>query len=104
MNRRTRLLIQANRDFQDLGVRTILNDTRKGKLNNGADLSLNSGATSTTISDELITTLSVIHFTAGTQEAAQKPLWYSSTEQGRVIINHASTSTSDVAYFYTVVG
>lgn len=104
-HRRIRRLIKANQNFQDIDVRTILNETRKGKTNNVGELYLSKDASSTTISDDLITTISQIIPTARTAEAAAKlsTLWYSSTEDGRVILNHASTSTSIVMYDYSVV-
>lgn len=98
--RRIRRLLQANMQFNGLDARTIINDFGKGKLNNVDDMRLRKDGTSTTISDELITTMSMIVWSAKDAEAAAKSnsIWYSSTEKGRVILNHASTSTSVVMY------
>lgn len=105
-HRRIRPYIQANKDFQDINVRTILNDSRKGKLNCVGEISLTKDATATSISDDLITTISALFFTAKTSEAASKlnTLWYSATSEGLVVLNHASTSTSTVMYDFIVIG
>lgn len=103
-HRRIRRYIKANQNFQDIDVRTILNDTRKGKLNNVGEITLTKDSTSTSISDDLITTISAIFFTAKTAEAAAKlnTIWYSSTSEGVMVLNHASTSTSTVMYDFCV--
>jgi hypothetical protein len=98
--RRIRRLLQANMKFEGLDAQTILNEGLRGKLNNVDDLRLRKDGTSTTISDALITTISMIVWSAKDAEAAAKSnsIWYSSTEKGRVILNHTSTSTSTVMY------
>lgn len=103
-HRRIRRLLQANMKFDGLDARTILNEGLKGKLNNVDDLTLRHNAGSTTISDELITTMSMVIWSAKNAEAAaaSNTIWYSSTEKGRVILNHFSTSTSTVMYDYCV--
>lgn len=103
--RRIRRLLQANMLFNGLDARTILNDGLKGKTNNVDSLFLRKDGTSTTISDDLITTISMIDWSPKDAQAAAylTTMWYSSTEKGRVILNHASTSTSTVAYDYKVV-
>lgn len=104
-HRRIRRLLQANMKFDGLDARTILNEGLKGKTNNVDEFFLRHNAGSTTISDELITTMSMIDWSPKDAQAAAyvTSMWYSSTEKGRVILNHASTSTSTVAYDYKVV-
>lgn len=105
-HRRIRPFIQANMDMNDIRARTIVNEMVKGKTNNVGEVTLRKGGTSTTISDQLITVLSMLDWSAKSPTAASyyMTLWYSSTEDGRVILNHVSTSASDAIFDYSVIG
>lgn len=104
-HRRIRRYIQANKNFQDIDVRTILNNAIRGKLNVVGEFSLVKDATRTTISDDLITTISYIDWTPKSAAAASHgtTIFYSATEEHRVILQHASTSTSTLLYDFIVL-
>jgi len=105
-HRRIRRMLQANMKFEGLDAQTILNEAIRGKLNNVNEVYLRKDGTSTPISDDLISTNSMLNWSARDAVAASyiNTLWYSSTENGRVILNHVSTSTSTVLYDFMVVG
>lgn len=101
---RARLEIQANQKFEDIRTRTILNETRRGKLNNGGEVTLTANAATTTLSDDLITTNSVILLqpTTANAAAALATTYFSTPTQGSVTINHANNAQSDKTFKYTV--
>jgi hypothetical protein len=101
---RERPLIQANDRFDDIKVRTQLNETRKGRLNNGGSFTLAANATQTTVSDGIVTTNSVILAMAETSEARDKPVYIPRTTivNGSFVAQHASTSNSACSYSYGV--
>lgn len=101
---RARLEIQANQKFEDIRTRTVLNETRRGKLNNGGEVTLTANAATTTLTDALITTNSVILLSPQTANAsaALASTYFSAPVQGSVTINHANNAQSDKTFKYTV--
>lgn len=101
---RERPLIQANDKFDDIKVRTVLNDTRKGRTNNGGSFTLAANATSTTVSDGIVTTNSVVLAMAETSEARDKPVYIprATILDGSFVAQHASTSNSACSFSYGV--
>lgn len=105
-HRRIRQLLQANMPMESIQARTVINETIKGRLNNVSEFYLRHNGANTTLSDDLITTISMIKWSPRDAVAASyvTSMWYSSTENGRVIMNHVSTSTSTVLFDYCVIG
>jgi hypothetical protein len=102
--RRIRRMLQANMKFEGLDAQTILNNTIRGKLNCTGSVTLKANQGTTTISDELITTLSVVAFQPlSTNAKLEGQPGYSSTENGRVIVDHANNAQTDRTYNYTVL-
>ena len=101
---RQRLTLQANAKFEELRTRTILNDTQRGRTNNGGLFTLAANATTTTISDDIVTTNTVVLAMAETPEARDKPVNIprATILAGSFVVQHASTSNSNCSYSYTV--
>lgn len=101
---RARLEIQANQKWENLATRTVVNETRRGRTNNGAEITLTNGATSTTVTDDLVTTNSVIHITPETANARGANVYIprNTITQGQYVVQHASLSTTDCTFMVTV--
>ncbi len=101
---RSRLEVQANQRWEDLKTRTVMNETRRGKTNNGSEITLTNGATSTTVDDDLVSTNSVIHLDPETQNAAAVRYWIprATITQGQYIVQHPSLSVADCTFMATV--
>lgn len=101
---RQRPILTANARFEELRTRTTLNETQRGRLNNGGSFTLAANATQTTVSDDIVTTNSVILAMAETAEARDKPIYVPRTTilAGSFVAQHASTSNSACSFSYTV--
>lgn len=101
---RERLKLQANQRFEDIRTRTFMNEVRDGKLNNGGEVTLTANSATTTLTDSLITTNSVILLMPMTANAAVAlgGLYFSAPAAGSVVINHANNAQTDRTYKYTV--
>lgn len=101
---RQRPEIQANQKWENLLTRTILNEVRRGRLNNGGEVTLTANAASTTLTDALITTNSVILLQPTTANAASAlaNVYFGAPTPGSVTINHSNTATVDRSYRYAI--
>lgn len=102
---RVRPELKPNSVF-DQQTRTILNETRRGRLNNGGEVTLTAGAATTTITDPLITTNSVIYLMAMTTNAAAAlgTMYFDAPAAGSVVVNHANNAQTDRTFRYGVTG
>lgn len=102
---RKRLKVQANMSFSDIRTRTILNETRDGKTNNGGEVTLTASSATTTLADALINSNSVILFNPCTANAKAEGLpWYDDADlsPGSVTLHHTNNAQTDRRYKYTV--
>lgn len=91
--------------FDDQDTRTIINEVRRGKTNNGGEVTLDDNADTTTLSDPLITSNSVILFVGATANAKAEGMPYyddSDLSPGQVVLHHANNAQTDRRYKYTV--
>lgn len=90
----------------DLQARAILNNAVAGKLNVLGDLTLESGAATTTLDDPLITQASLIVLMpmSANAAAALQSLHFQPTETGSVTISHANNGQTDRWFRYAVIG
>lgn len=103
---RERPELKPNQGF-DQQARTIVNETRRGKLNNGGEVTLTANAASTTLSDPLITTNSNVALSmpmSANAAAALSGLYFSAPTPGAVVINHANNAQIDRTFRYSVTG
>lgn len=106
---RQRLEIRAQQKWDDLLTRTILNETRRGYLNNGGTFTCSSSASSTTVIDPLVTTNSYIVATAHTANAAAEVAAGvfripQSATSGQFVVHHCNNGVSDRTFNYGVLG
>lgn len=101
---RSRLEIQANQKWENITTRTVLNETRRGKLNNGGEVTLTANAATTTLLDDLISTNSGIFLQPTTANAAGAlaTTYFDAPTQGSIVIHHANTATVDRTFKYGV--
>lgn len=102
---RERPELQANQKFEDLRTRTILNEVRRGRTNNGGEVTLTANSATTTLADPLITSNSVIACTPKTANAkAEGHPWYGDADvtSGQVVLRHTNNAQTDRTYKYTV--
>jgi hypothetical protein len=97
-----------DKDDRELARRltTAVNLMLQGKLNCTADMRLNSGAVSTTVSDVRCGVASVIipMPTSVDGEVALTSWRVSTRNNGSFVISHVSTSTSDATATYAIFG
>lgn len=101
---RERPEIQANMKFEDIRTRTIMNETRRGRTNNGGEVTLTANAATTTLSDDLITKNSGIFLqpTTANAAAALATTYFDAPTTGSVVINHANNAQVDRTFKYGV--
>jgi hypothetical protein len=87
-------------------VAEIVNGIMDGKTNNTGTITLNSGSTSTTLTDARIGAESVIIMTPMTSNAAKEfsTCYVSARTNGSATLTHQNTGHSDLDYTYIVVG
>jgi hypothetical protein len=92
--------------FDEQETRTILNEVRRGKLNNGGIVTLTANSATTTVTDPLITKNSILHFTPRTANAKTEGIpYYDETtdlSSGQVVLHHTNAASSDRSYLVTV--
>ena len=100
---RARPEIQGNESWTNRVI-TLLNQVRRGRLNNGGDVTLTANAATTTLNDPLITTNSGIFLMpkSANAAAALATTYFSNPTPGSIIINHASNAQVDKTYVYGV--
>lgn len=87
-------------------VAEIVNGIMNGKTNNTGVVILNSGSTSTTLTDARIGAESVIIMTPMTENAAKEfgTCYISARTNGSATITHQNTGHADLNYTYIIVG
>lgn len=103
---RERPELKPNQGF-DQQARTIVNETRRGKLNNGGEVTLTANAASTTLSDPLITTNSRVALEMPMSANAAGALgttYFDAPASGSVVIRHANNAQTDRTCRYGVYG
>ncbi len=102
---RQRKEIPSSGSFDAVAVQ-ILNETRRGRTNNGGVVTLTANSATTTLRDPLITRNSVIHFTPRTANAKSEgmPYYDESTDlsPGEVVLHHTNAASSDRSFLYSV--
>jgi hypothetical protein len=101
---RQRPEVQANQKFEDIRTRTILNETRRGKTNNGGEVTLTANAATTTLSDPLITKNTGIFLQPTTTNAAGAlaTTYFDAPTPGSIVIRHANNAQADRTFKYGV--
>lgn len=96
------------RDSQswDREARVVLNNALAGKMNVGQEKTLTASSATTTLSDPLITTASVISLMPMTANAvaALAGLYFDAPTTGQVVMHHANNAQVDKTFRYTVLG
>ena len=87
-------------------VAEIVNGIMDGKTNNTGTITLNSGGTSTTLTDARIGPESVIIMTPMTENAAKEfgTCYVSARTNGSATLSHQNTGHADLDYTYIIVG
>lgn len=87
-------------------IRTALNNILLGKLNCTGTVTLNAGATSTTLTDTRIGGSSVILFCPKTANAATATanLRVTAKGDGTATLTHSNTADADKTYDYCIIG
>jgi len=87
-------------------VAEIVNSIMDGKTNNTGTITLNSGGTSTTLTDARIGAESVIIMTPMTSNAAKEfgTCYVSARTNGSATLTHQNTGHADLDYTYIIVG
>lgn len=100
---RNRLALKANQPFESISTRTVLNETQKGRLNNGGEVTLTANSATTTIVDDLITTNSRLLFAPKTASAKTEGIPnQDDPTSGQIVINHTNSAVADRTYVYGV--
>ncbi len=103
---RERKLINPDQVF-DQAARSIVNDTRKGLLNNGGEVTLTANSATTVLRDPLINTNSRVCLEmpmTANAAAAIGTTYFNAPTPGAVTINHANNSQADRTFRYGVTG
>lgn len=99
---RKRREIPQNSKF-DAEVIAIVNETRRGRTNNGGEVTLTPSSATTVLNDQLITKNSVILFSPRTANAKAEGIpYYDDPTAGSVVLRHANNAQVDRRYHYTV--
>lgn len=99
---RQRREIPQNSKFEAEAI-AIINETRRGRTNNGGEVTLTPNSATTVLNDGLITRNSVFTFTPRTANAkAEGTPYYDDPTPGSVTLRHANNAQVDRRYHYTV--
>jgi|SRR6185369_2574989 len=102
---RQRPEVQANQRVEDIKTRTIINETRRGKLNCLGQVTLTANSATTTLLDDLISTNSRLALMPRTANAKAEGIPYQDDPTpGSVVLNHANNAQTDRTYDYAVLG
>lgn len=84
----------------------IINRAIAGKMNVAQEVTLTANAATTTLTDDLITTASVIGLMpmSANAAAALSTTSFSAPTRGSVVINHANNAQVDKTFRYSVLG
>lgn len=84
----------------------LVNSIRQGKLNATGNLTLTAGVTQTTITDARLTANSFIWLMPTTANAALalSLIYFTSRDNGSVVVNHGNDVATDRTYVYLIIG
>lgn len=101
---RARKEIAPYASFDEQEVRNIVNEVRRGKTNNGGEITLTASSATTTLNDPLISTNSRVSLTPLTANAAAAlgTTYFGTPTPGSIVINHANNSQTDRIFAYGV--
>lgn len=88
------------------GLKEVVNNILRGKLNNTGTVTLTPSAITTTITDNRIGGSSTIHLqpTTANAAAALATTYPSTPGAGTVVINHANDAQVDKTFLYAILG
>lgn len=101
---RQRKEIAPYQTLTDQETRQIINEVRRGRTNNGGEVTLQANSATTTLSDPLITTNSRVFLTPLTANAAAAlgTTYFSTPTPGSIVINHANNAQADRTFAFGV--
>ena len=101
---RQRPEIPPNKPLADDDARRVINETRRGRLNNGGEVTLTANAATTTLADVLISTNSRVFLSPQTANAAAAlaTTYFGTPMPGSVVITHANNAQTDRIFAYGV--
>lgn len=86
------------------GPVVAVNQALTGKTNNFGEVTLNAGATTTTLTNPLIAATSKIFFNPETANAQAIDLPRASCTEGSATLTHANNANADKTFSYLIIG
>lgn len=101
---RQRLEVQSNQRMEDIRTRTIINETRRGKLNCGGQVTLTANSATTVVTDDLISSNSRLFPVPRTDNAKAEGIPNQDDPVGNTItLHHNNNAQTDRTYDYAIL-